>query len=295
MEHQEKRKNSEKIKGKWYSARHVKEAWNYLIKYLDGIFKDCDVVYSDKSQYDLSQHRIYIKRRQNFNKVHFVIHLLEMILINLIPGIKKVMYQDKIHFLVSKEEVDRAAARYAMKIYPRLNSGNTGINLDKYLKRIHTSKKTEEQEPLSREELSYMYYQKELSTYQIAALIGTTRHVIERWMDNYNLPRRRKGNYKHISPEKLYKLYYVQDFTLEEIGKILGVNKMTVLRKMKEYKMDRRDKDFTTQNLNYREKAFRSVLRKRIRRNPYYIEVISDVLEQAKKDPDFYNVEDDRK
>lgn len=293
--HNQEKEKGGSIRRGWLDAHNVKRAWSYLIKFLDRSFKDCNIIYGDKFCYDLSQHNIYVRRRFPFNKVHFISNVIEMILMNLVPGFRKVMYQDKVHYFVSQEDVDKAASRFSVQIYPRLNKAKTIENLDKHLKRIHSNKKEEERPPLSREELSYMYYQKELSVAQIASLVGVKDRTVYRWMDDYNLPRRKAGLHVHISHDKLYDLYYVQDFTLEEIGKILNVSKMTVLSKMKEYGMDRRDRDFTTKNLNYREKAFRSVLRKRIRRNPYYIEVIEDVLNQAKEDPHFYDVKDDGK
>lgn len=270
----------------WYNPKVIFKNWQYVMKMLDKIFHDCNIFCSNKKDndyidYDLIQHSISIKKGGSYNRVRFVAAMIEMIIFNLAPGSWRVKYNGENYLLISRLNIFKMAGIIAHKLYPDM----TDKWLDWVKKQEHEQKELRKSPIISKSDLSHMYYDKGLTCKQIADIVGKNFRTVHNWMNAYGLSRR--SNHIYISPQKLDDLYYNQDFTLKEIAKIFDVDFKTILQRMKDYNMPRRDRNYTVPFHNNRTKAFRSALRKKFRRNFYYIEVAREVIKEIENDPKF--------
>jgi len=87
-----------------------------------------------------------------------------------------------------------------------------------------------------REELVALYENDALSMLELAAHYEISSWSVARWMDEYDIPRRKfsKRSSSFHSKEELYELYVVQRISITELAISADVSKATVGRRLKE-------------------------------------------------------------
>lgn len=275
-------------KRKGYNPETLKCLWRYLFNFLDKLFKDCKVIVNDTdSGYDISKHIIRMKHHTPFTRIELIVSYIKMLILNLVPGTKRVKYKDMYYLMVSYKDIDFMACKVAERVLYDINETFRESWL-KYVDKkyeVKPEKKPLKIDMISKEDLSYMYYDKKLTKKQIAAVLKMSTVTLNVLFKKYNLTAR-QSTYVYISPKKLDDLYYNQDFTVEEIANILDVDYTTIIRKMDEYGIERRKSCYTIPAFMNRMRVFKSQLRKQFRLNPIYAKGAKEVLDHFDRDPD---------
>jgi len=278
----------ELVKGgthKWYNPTRIMLAWSYFVRFLDRIFKECDIIYGDDNVYDLSQHKIKIKRKAHGGRVLLIANIIKMIIYNLVPGTKHVKYNDIDHLLVSFKDIDKMSVKMGMEVFSDFSHSKEFDKWIDWVEERHVKPKEDKKFIISKADLSYMYYDKKLSKKQIAEMLKISIYKLDRIFRDYELPVRKSNTKIYISPEKLDDLYYNQDFTINEIAKIFEVDRKRIIERMDKYKMPRREAAFHNPMHKQRQRAFKSVLRKKFRANSIYVKFAREVIKEAEEDP----------
>lgn len=277
---------------KGYSPTQLKVIWKGLFDYLDKLFHECKVIKTDEADgddlcYDLSKHVIKVDLRKRFTRTRVIVAYIVMFIYNLVPGTKRVKYKDADYLMLPLKNLMVMGGKIREEIFP-LNVKNPITRWEEHLNKKYDpklKKKVIPKIPITKQDLSYMYYDKKLTKTQIAEVLGIGVVKMNLIFRHYDLPGRH-AKYVYISPNKLADLYYEQDFTIAEIARILDVAIETVNKKLVEYNIPKRDKRYTTPIFMARSKVFKSQLRKQLRLNPAYAIHMREVMDHFDRDPD---------
>jgi len=99
---------------------------------------------------------------------------------------------------------------------------------------------------IDKQTLHKLYWEEKKSLKEIAEILGVSDCTVLRWMREYNIPRRTRGESKRIfyererrkrgvSKDVLERLYWDEGKSAEEIGRIFGVRGSVVQEWMKKY------------------------------------------------------------
>ena len=92
---------------------------------------------------------------------------------------------------------------------------------------------------LTKEELYDLYWNKGLTTREIAEKFNANKTTLHSWLKKYDIPRKSIGKPRkvNISKEELYDLYYKKDMTIRQIANKINVSISSICRWMKIYKI----------------------------------------------------------
>lgn len=94
---------------------------------------------------------------------------------------------------------------------------------------------------LTKDELYALYYEKQLSTDQIAELFSVSNATICRKMQQFNIAARsHKGRLALVTKEELYDLYWIKRLTATQIGRMYKVRVNSIIDRMKALDIPRR-------------------------------------------------------